>query len=71
MPACLQAAAAAAREQRGVCISTIHAAKGLEWDACFVPHFVEGMLPMAHREMRCQNLFIHTQNPSHQLCVAV
>mmetsp|Transcript_46957 Transcript_46957/g.149799 ORF Transcript_46957/g.149799 Transcript_46957/m.149799 type:complete len:1540 (+) Transcript_46957:62-4681(+) len=32
---------------RGVCITTIHAAKGLEWPAVFVAHWNDGFLPMA------------------------
>jgi hypothetical protein len=32
---------------RGVCISTIHAAKGLEWPVVFVAHWNEGFLPMS------------------------
>jgi len=31
---------------RGVCISTIHAAKGLEWPVVFVAHWNQGFLPM-------------------------
>jgi UvrD-like helicase C-terminal domain len=31
--------------EMGVNISTIHAAKGLEWDVVFVPHFNQGFLP--------------------------
>ena len=31
--------------EKGVCISTIHAAKGLEWPVVFVPRLNEGFLP--------------------------
>jgi DNA helicase-2/ATP-dependent DNA helicase PcrA len=32
----------------GVTITTMHAAKGLEWDAVFLPALVEGMVPIVH-----------------------
>jgi DNA helicase II / ATP-dependent DNA helicase PcrA len=31
-----------------VTLATIHAAKGLEWDAVFVPGLVEGIMPIVH-----------------------
>jgi len=36
---------------RGVCISTIHAAKGLEWPVVFVAHFNEEFLPMSPQKV--------------------
>jgi DNA helicase-2/ATP-dependent DNA helicase PcrA len=32
----------------GVTLTSMHAAKGLEWDAVFVPGLVEGMVPIVH-----------------------
>ncbi|KAJ2401618.1 hypothetical protein GGI23_001273 [Coemansia sp. RSA 2559] len=32
-----------------VVISTVHQAKGLEWEHVFVPHFIENMFPMGFR----------------------
>jgi superfamily I DNA/RNA helicase len=35
-------------ESDKVVITTVHKAKGLEWDAVFIPRFVEGALPTSH-----------------------
>jgi superfamily I DNA/RNA helicase len=40
----------AVRRPRGLLISTIHAAKGLEWNTVFIPNWVEGLMPMACRD---------------------
>ncbi len=32
-------------EEKGVTISTIHSAKGLEWHTVFIPHALDGMIP--------------------------
>jgi len=37
------------KRHSGVVISTIHSAKGLEWNTVFVPHFYNGMLPSVYR----------------------
>src|SRR5579872_842336 len=33
---------------RGVTLASMHAAKGLEWDAVFLPGLVEGLMPIVH-----------------------
>ena len=35
-------------ELDAVTVTTIHQAKGLEWEAVFMPRFVEGVLPVSH-----------------------
>ncbi len=37
-----------APEARGVTIASMHAAKGLEWDAVFLPGLVEGLMPIVY-----------------------
>ena len=32
----------------GVTLASMHAAKGLEWDAVFLPGLVEGLVPIVH-----------------------
>ena len=32
----------------GVTLASMHAAKGLEWDAVFLPGLVEGLMPLVH-----------------------
>ena len=41
------------KEGRGVTISTIHGAKGLEWDAVFVMRFNDRVLPSEFRGQVC------------------
>lgn len=38
----------ASTEGDAVSVMTIHQAKGLEWDAVFIPRFVEGAIPTTH-----------------------
>lgn len=42
-------AGSADKKNSGVTISTIHSAKGLEWNTVFVLHFYDGMLPSVFR----------------------
>jgi DNA helicase-2/ATP-dependent DNA helicase PcrA len=35
-------------DTRPLCLSTIHSAKGLEWDACFVMGVADGHLPISY-----------------------
>jgi DNA helicase-2/ATP-dependent DNA helicase PcrA len=37
-----------APEARGVTLASMHAAKGLEWDAVMLPGLVEGLMPIVH-----------------------
>ena len=36
----------------GVTLASMHAAKGLEWDAVFLPGLVEGLMPIVHARIR-------------------
>jgi DNA helicase-2/ATP-dependent DNA helicase PcrA len=45
-----RAAAQAAPTADGVTLATVHAAKGLEWDAVFVVGLVEGTFPIQHAD---------------------
>jgi DNA helicase-2/ATP-dependent DNA helicase PcrA len=45
-----RAAAQAAPTADGVTLATVHAAKGLEWDAVFVVGLVEGTFPISHAD---------------------
>jgi DNA helicase II / ATP-dependent DNA helicase PcrA len=43
-------------EERPVVLSTVHSAKGLEWQAVFVPHLLDGLLPSARSLKRLDDL---------------
>jgi DNA helicase II / ATP-dependent DNA helicase PcrA len=45
-----RAAAGQAPEAAGVTIATLHAAKGLEWTAVFLPGLADGTLPIVHAQ---------------------
>ena len=40
------------REAKGVQLSTLHAAKGREWDAVIIPGFQEGMIPLEGADLQ-------------------
>jgi DNA helicase-2/ATP-dependent DNA helicase PcrA len=44
-----------ATDGAAVNVMTIHQAKGLEWDAVFIPRFVEGALPTSHAKSQDQH----------------
>ncbi|MBY3151181.1 ATP-dependent helicase [Rhizobium laguerreae] len=60
-----------------ITISTVHSAKGLEWDAVFVPSFVRGHLPSAfardHESMEEEKrvLYVAVTRPRKQLVITV
>ena len=47
----LQAEVTRPREAEGVQLSTLHAAKGREWDAVIIPGFQEGLIPLEGAEL--------------------
>jgi len=49
-----RAAAQHAPTVQGVTLASLHAAKGLEWDAVFLVGLVEGTLPLVHAETAAQ-----------------
>jgi len=43
-------------EEKGVVLSTIHSAKGLEWYAVFVPHCLDGLIPSSRSMSKIEEL---------------
>lgn len=43
-------------EEKGVVLSTIHSAKGLEWYAVFVPHCLDGLIPSSRALTKIEEL---------------
>ncbi|MDW9478968.1 AAA family ATPase [Sinorhizobium meliloti] len=63
--------------ERPITISTAHSAKGLEWDAVFVPNFVKGHMPSAfardHESMEEERrvLYVAVTRPRKKLVITV